>query len=390
MDSIAVLAPLGGATQTLRRFASIDRDNLDEVLLRLGPTLHLHVLGLKVDLRFRSMDDFEPAGVLAQVEAIRRALESGPETPAAPPPNVPERPAPTGLLDSIVQEQETGKPVESSFVSSLVEHAMRGVQTFRPADASAQAAREADASTKLAAILHHPSFQKLEAAWRGLKRLVYAIGDEVKIKVFATAREDLKDAGEKAAAESFDLVVADFSFSQEPLSVALLHAIAKKRLVATASPKIVGVESWPDWESPRHTSAVGPEYGAWRNLRKTEEAQRTTLVGPRMLARLPWGKGKEADGAEWFREADGVPPHDSFLWMSGAWAFAERLARGGEVDGLPIFSYEEHGETEMKCPTERPLRDEHAAKLHELGLAGLAHLPRTDRAGFVGKATLGE
>ena len=60
------------------------------------------------------------------------------------------------------------------------------------------------------------------------------------------------------------------------------------------------------------------------------------------------------------------------------------------MDGLPIYSYEDQGETEMKCPCERPLRDEHAAKLHELGLAGLAHLPRTDRATFVGKATLGE
>ena len=70
MDQIAILAPLGGATDTLRRFATVDRDNLDEVLLRLGPTLHLHVWNMKLDLRFRSMDDFEPAAVLAQCEPL--------------------------------------------------------------------------------------------------------------------------------------------------------------------------------------------------------------------------------------------------------------------------------------------------------------------------------
>ncbi|MBY0231393.1 MAG: type VI secretion system contractile sheath large subunit [Gemmataceae bacterium] len=394
MDSIAVLAPLGGATETLRRFATIDRDNLDEVLLRLGPTLHLHVLGLKVDLRFRSLDDFEPAGVLAQVEAVQRLLDGEADVPA-PAPKVPDAPASSGLLDQIVQTQETGRSSDSAFVSSLVEHAMRGVQTFKPGDTGARAAREAEASRRLAAILHHPSFQKLEAAWRGLKRLVYAVGDDVRVKAFATAREDLADAAEKAfapSAEPFSFVLADFSFSHEEPSMELLAKTAKGRLVAGASPRLAGVESWPEWEEPRHTSQAGAQYGAWRRFRSSEAAKQVTLVLPRMLARLPWGKsGREADGAEWFQEFEGVPPHDGYLWMGSGWAFAERLITGAnEVDRLPISSYEEHGETEMKCPTERTLRDDHAAKLHELGLAGLAHLPRTDRAAFVGKSSLGD
>jgi type VI secretion system protein ImpB len=67
-----------------RKFVQIDRDNFDEVMRRLAPGLNLTVanrLGeaggeMAVDLRFDSIEDFEPGRVLEQVPALKSLLET--------------------------------------------------------------------------------------------------------------------------------------------------------------------------------------------------------------------------------------------------------------------------------------------------------------------------
>jgi len=66
-----------------RRFVQIDRDNFDDVMKRIAPGLKFRVdnkLGeggdqLAVDLKFNSMEDFEPASVVQQVEPLRKLQE---------------------------------------------------------------------------------------------------------------------------------------------------------------------------------------------------------------------------------------------------------------------------------------------------------------------------
>ncbi|HVJ51869.1 MAG TPA: type VI secretion system contractile sheath small subunit [Aliidongia sp.] len=67
-----------------RKFIQIDRDNFDEVMVRLAPGLHLKVDNklseqggmMAVDLKFNGIDDFEPGRVLDQVPALRQLLET--------------------------------------------------------------------------------------------------------------------------------------------------------------------------------------------------------------------------------------------------------------------------------------------------------------------------
>jgi type VI secretion system protein ImpB len=79
----------GDPTQPLRPFAErkfvqIDRDNFDDVMQRLAPGLKLKVENklagdgstMAVDLRFNSIQDFEPGRVLDQVPALRSLLET--------------------------------------------------------------------------------------------------------------------------------------------------------------------------------------------------------------------------------------------------------------------------------------------------------------------------
>lgn len=67
-----------------RKFVQIDRDNINEVMARMTPGLNLKVDNtlkgdgsqMAVDLKFSSMEDFEPANVIDQVEPLRKLLET--------------------------------------------------------------------------------------------------------------------------------------------------------------------------------------------------------------------------------------------------------------------------------------------------------------------------
>lgn len=67
-----------------RRFVQIDRDNFNQVLASVTPGLNLKVKNtlkddgseFAVNLRFQSMDDFDPAAVVAQVEPLKRLLDT--------------------------------------------------------------------------------------------------------------------------------------------------------------------------------------------------------------------------------------------------------------------------------------------------------------------------
>ncbi len=67
-----------------RKFIQIDRDNFNEVMARMAPGATFRVENtlkgdgseMGVQLEFNSMDDFEPANVVNQVDPLRKLLET--------------------------------------------------------------------------------------------------------------------------------------------------------------------------------------------------------------------------------------------------------------------------------------------------------------------------
>jgi len=67
-----------------RKFVQIDRDNFDDAMARMTPGLNLKVENtlkgdgseMAVDLKFNSMDDFDPAKVVDQVEPLKKLKET--------------------------------------------------------------------------------------------------------------------------------------------------------------------------------------------------------------------------------------------------------------------------------------------------------------------------
>ncbi len=67
-----------------RKFIQIDRDNFNDVMARIAPGLKLKVDNtlagdgsqMAVDLKFNSIDDFEPGRVVEQVPALKALMET--------------------------------------------------------------------------------------------------------------------------------------------------------------------------------------------------------------------------------------------------------------------------------------------------------------------------
>src|SRR6516225_12503905 len=86
---VGVLADLAGMPEkplpsiAKRKFVNIDRDNVNDVMKKIGPRLAFKVPNrlseddtkLNVELRFESMDDFQPARIAQQITPLRKLLQ---------------------------------------------------------------------------------------------------------------------------------------------------------------------------------------------------------------------------------------------------------------------------------------------------------------------------
>ena len=78
-DPTAPLRPMAD-----RKFVQIDRDNFNDVMATMNPGLKLRVDNtlseeggeMAVDLKFKSIEDFEPARVAQQVPALKALMET--------------------------------------------------------------------------------------------------------------------------------------------------------------------------------------------------------------------------------------------------------------------------------------------------------------------------
>ncbi|RLU01772.1 type VI secretion system contractile sheath small subunit [Ketobacter sp.] len=67
-----------------RKFVNIDRDNFNQVMGNINPTVSMKVENtlagddseMAVDLSFKSMDDFDPTAIVNQVEPLKQLLEA--------------------------------------------------------------------------------------------------------------------------------------------------------------------------------------------------------------------------------------------------------------------------------------------------------------------------
>jgi type VI secretion system protein ImpC len=273
-----------------RRPVRVDRDNLDEVIAKVGPKLRLPVTGSDAEpatLRIAALDDFHPDRIYQQVElfqqlrSLRRRLQESSTFDAAAAevrswrakPAAPERrrdtpseappPGGTGLtLDDLLgasveetQRRELGAELGrdqvdwNTFVKELVAPHVRSVPAADPKQPELVACVDDAAGSLLRAILHAPAFQALESAWRGVDFLVRRVETDrlLSIDLLDVSKADLAadlSAGEELSrtglykhlvertvrapgGQPWAVVLGCYSFGPTPEDAELLGRVAR-------------------------------------------------------------------------------------------------------------------------------------------------------------------
>jgi type VI secretion system protein ImpC len=264
-------------------------------------------------------------------------------------------------------------------------------------------------------ILHHPNFQALEAAWRGVQRLVTHLEtdedlrlavmdvskDELSADVLAvddlqtTALYDLlvaKTLGTQGA-KPWSVLCAAFAFDKTVLDAAVLGRLSKivhaarAPLVAGAADRVAGCQSIAAEPDPRQWTwrPDADAQAAWDTLRSLPEANWVALGLPRILMRQPYGQLSDSvDGFD-FEELDAVSTHEDYLWCCASFALAEALGAAfadqswdmaaemfHDVTDLPAHIYRDaDGDRQVKPCAEVCLTDRAAQAIQDQGLTAL-------------------
>ncbi len=346
------------------------------------------------------------------------------------------------LEQAIAATKQTERSRAEDLLKTLTQEALSGTVTFSKnlslTLTKAIAAIDKAMSKQLSAVMHRPEYLKLEGSWRGLHHLVQnsETSATLKLKVLNISKRDLFKDLDKASefdqsqifkklyenefgspgGEPYGALIGDYEITNHPEDLDLLSkmsnvaAAAFCPFITSPAASMFGLESWQELSKPRDLEKIfeSKEYIKWRSFRDTEDARFVSLVMPRALARLPYGKNTkpvdEFDYEEVEVEASGVAKptsHDAYCWMSAAYVMGAVLTRafaengfcvairgaegGGRVDGLPTHLFKsDDGDLDIKCPTEIGITDRREAELSKLGFLPLCHYKNTDYAVFFG------
>lgn len=284
-------------------------------------------------------------------------------------------------------------------------------------------------SSQISLIMHAPEFQKREASWRGLHKLVASsVTDNTQIRLLQCTKQDLikdfKSASDfdqsmlfKTVYESeygtfggvpFSSFVGDFQFDNTPQDIDLLEQISHVAAAAHApflsaiAPGMLSMNNFSDMPRPRDMAKMfeTTDYARWRSFRQTEDSRYVGLTLPRVLGRMPYGAKTIA--VETFGFEEKIQENEvgsDYLWVNSAFELAGRIVDsfeeygwcatirgvegGGLVKALPAYNYvSESGERLMQCPTQVAVSDRREKELSDLGFIPLVHCKGTDYAAF--------
>ena len=435
-----------GPALAARRRLVVDVDNIEQLPGKLGCRLHVALGGkdgLLFSMGFGELSDFHPDQILQRLEVFQklnktRGLLQDPATFAEAASQVRSWVATdreiTQLQDKQTQspkareesdadtiERLIGKPASRekagtsglADVESLIREAVKPYIVPAPDPQQAELIAQVDRamSGQMRAILHHPDFQELEAAWRMLHFLVSHVETDETLRIYAIDVTKAELAADLASAdalqstgayrllvdqnagvvgaEPYALLVGAYTFDQTAEDIKLLRQLGRLAqaagapLLTAAHSHFAGcasIAATPDphdwhWQA---SPAAGP---LWQQLRCSPEAAYLGLALPRFLLRLPYGNDTDPLERFDFEEFSPFAGNEQYLWGNSAIlcacllaeAFREfgwTLTRGlrCDVTGLPMHIYESDGDKRVTACAETTLTERATEVLIEKGL----------------------
>jgi type VI secretion system protein ImpC len=418
LDSALRLLVVGDFSgKSTGKVTRLDRDNFETVLESFAPQLEL-ALGngqlADTELVFRSLADFEPDNIYRQSElfaALRdesgqRLYSEADETESHAQLQPTEEQmgrltSPGGLLDAIIERSsEAGyggaapAPKRVDEFQAMVERIVAPYTV--PAESAesqhASAERAQSLSLLMAHVLHHPQFQALEAAWRGLALLVRGLDtdDRIQLYILDCSKEKLESQLRSNGAiqgERWGLLIGNFAFDRAVVQE--VELLAQISLLAQS----LGGPFIAEWLPSQQEDAKAES--AWRALRKSRAASYIGLALPRFLLRLPYGKDTAPVDSFDFEEMPGEPAHSDYLWGNPAFACALALGQVFEQQGagmripanlrvgdMPLHIFQSNGETSARPCTEVLLSEHDCETLLADGVLPVAAVKLTDAIVF--------
>jgi type VI secretion system protein ImpC len=374
-----------------RRIHPVDRDNLDELIGKLGVEVQLPLYGQDnppVVIRFSELDDFHPDSLFERLEIFksvsetRRQLrhpsysaqaqqEKGEKIPGPASPENEELsiekllkaplPQEAGLFEKILQQTVGERPERGSSLgpSELDRFLKRIVEPHLVRDAgerqSELPAVDEAAGALMRAILHTPDFQAMEAAWRGIDFLLSRIetGEELKLYLLDISKADLcadllstnnlaestvyrllvEQTLDTPGAEPWALLAGNYTFGCDREDIEVLGKMAQiasaagAPFIAAAGSGMLRCASLAHTPGPGNRERDEVESLAWETLRRLPEASWVGLALPGFLLRLPYGAKTEQIEIFDFEELKAEPEHDRYLWGNPCFFCACLLAQ---------------------------------------------------------------
>src|SRR5215471_7213212 len=215
------------------------------------------------------------------------------------------------LLDQIVEQgrlgrdeatRARGKDLIKEFVSQFLEGSMTLSRDTEAMINSRIAQIDHLLSIQLNEVMHHPSFQKLEGSWRGLKYLLdqSETGVGLKIKVLNVSKKELLRDLQRApefdqssifkkvyeeeygvfGGEPFGAIIGDYEIGRHPEDIELISkmsgvaASAHAPFLTAADPALMNLDSFTNLGAPRDLAKVfdSTEYAKWKSFRDSEDS----------------------------------------------------------------------------------------------------------------------
>lgn len=411
----------------------IDRDNFEEVMTNLKITLHLDFNFSEskyLTLKFNNLDDFHPDNLFQQVSlfdelrSLRKRLhnpesyhsaarevmswydeklENDTQTDVSESSSLENNQSSGDLLDDILsgtktpadsyQDNKAAFPELRSFISDIVKPHI--IQTDETEQTKLLSIVDNATTELMRKILHHPHFQALESAWRGLYFVVRQTETSSDLKLFfmdisksevssnLKSAKDLTDSSlfqkivveypQISGGESFAMLCGNYEFEINVEDVTTLIRLAKIGNIITApfissvKPQMLGIQSlyknpnMSDWNVTEDSN----ESKLWATLRSLPQASSLGMTIPKFLVRLPYGQATDPTELFYFEEFADNSEHQKYLWgntsylvgllfaqtyRSFSWDFDNRIF--SKIEDLPLHIYNDDGEAQSKSCSE--------------------------------------
>ncbi len=295
---------------------------------------------------------------------------------------------------------------------------------------------------QLDAVLHHPTFQRMEALWRGTHWLAQSMAGDHGLRLrlldvrWGELARDLERAMDfdqsalfekvysdefgTAGGQPYGLIVADHAIwhrsttrdridDMEVLGgLAEVAAAAFCPIVLGVDPRMIGLDGFGDIDLRQDIagSFTGPEFARYERLRGRPDTRFLAAAMPRLLMRRPYrGRAMPRLGFVYDERVDDA---EDLCWLTGGFALAQVAARAMRLHRWPaairgaleeddggIVSAPERlllpsdlAGVVARFPTENAISEEQEVALNAAGFIGLRQLHLTGSVAFLNLPTL--